>query len=499
MEYIAKTTTVDKEVSDCVIVGLFKSKRLSDSAKKLDSIYHGNISKVCQRGASDGSLGQVTTLHNSNRSKHGCIVVVGCGEPDDFTLSALQHVSAVAANEVIKSNAGNVINCLIELPVKDADLLIKVQISVISTEGSIYRYSTTKLTTAKSKPRLRKMKFFARQQDEIIAIRQGKKYGKAIASGVNLAKDLGNLPGNICTPTYLAERAKTLAKDNQNLQVEVVGETQMKKLGMGALLSVSNGSAEDAKLVCLKYKGGKRNEDPVVLVGKGITFDTGGISLKPGAAMDEMKFDMCGAASVIGVIKACCELQLGLHVVGVIACAENMPGGRATKPGDVVTTMSGQTVEILNTDAEGRLVLCDALTYADKFNPRVVIDIATLTGACVVALGHVPSGLMSNDDELARELLAAGTRAGDRTWQLPLWKDYQSELDSNFADIANIGGRWAGTITAACFLSRFTEKYHWAHLDIAGVAWHSHGKQKGATGRPVPLLTEYLLRQAELS
>ena len=257
MEYIAKTTTVDKEVSDCVIVGLFKPKRLSDSAKKLDSIYHGNISKVCQRGTTDGSLGQVTTLHNSSRSKHGCIVVVGCGEPDDFTLSALQHVSAVAANEVIKSNARNVINCLIELPVKDADLLTKTQISTISTEGSIYRYNTTKPTTAKSKPRLRKMKFFTRQQDELIAIRQGKKYGKAIASGMNLAKDLGNLPGNICTPTYLAERAKTLAKDNQNLQVEVAEETQMKKLGMGALLSVSNGSAEDAKLVCLNIKAGK--------------------------------------------------------------------------------------------------------------------------------------------------------------------------------------------------------------------------------------------------
>lgn len=497
MDYVAKITTVNKETADCIIVGLFKPKRLSDSAHKLDRLYHGNISKICRRGAIDGSLGQVATLYNSGRGKHDCIVVVGCGDPDDFTLSAFQRALSAAASEVAKANARTIINCLTELPVKDADLLTKTQASVVSIEESIYRYSETKPETAKSKPRLRKIKFLTRQRDEIAVIRKGKKYGQAIADGMNLAKDLGNLPGNICTPTYLAAQARVLARDNRKLQANVIEEARMKKLGMGALLSVSSGSTEPAKLVCLEYKGGKKGESPVVLVGKGITFDTGGISLKPGAAMDEMKFDMCGAASVLGTIKACCELQLPLNVTGVMACAENMPGGRATKPGDVVTTMSGQTVEILNTDAEGRLVLCDALTYVDKFKPKVVIDIATLTGACVVALGHLPSGLMSNDDELAEELLAAGTRTGDRAWQLPLWQDYQSQLDSNFADIANIGGRWAGTITAACFLSRFTRKYRWAHLDIAGVAWHSQGKQKGSTGRPVPLLTEYLLHQAE--
>ena len=493
MDYIAKTATADHETSECVIVGLFKSKRPSDSAEKLDKLYRGNFSKFCQQRGLDGSLGQTSTFYPPGQGKHRCVVITGCGKADDFTVSTLQCALAAAMKEVTASNAKEVVNCLVELPVNDADARTKAQLSAIAVEEAVYRYDTTKSKPAKNKPRLRKMKFLAQRGDELATIREGAKRGKAIAAGMNFAKDLGNLPGNICTPAYLAEQARALAKNTPALHAKVIDEGQMKKLGMGALLSVSNGSPEPAKLICLEYKGG--NAPPVALVGKGITFDTGGISIKPSNAMDEMKFDMCGAASVFGTIKACCELQLPLHVVGLMACAENMPGGRATKPGDVVTTMSGQTVEILNTDAEGRLVLCDALTYVGRFKPRAVIDIATLTGACVVALGHVPSGLMSNDDVLAGELLAAGNRTGDRTWQLPLWKDYQSQLDSNFADFANIGGRWAGTITAACFLSRFTEKYRWAHLDIAGVAWHSGGKQKGATGRPVPLLTEYLLQQ----
>ncbi len=499
MDYIAKTTSVEKQAADCVIVGLFKPEHFSNSAKKLDRLYHGNISEICQRGAINGDLGNVTTLHNPSRSKHDCIVVVGCGEQDEFTISAFQRALSAAADEVRKCNASSVINCLIELPVKAADLSTKVKISVTSIEASMYRYSETKPQAASNGTCVKNIKLLAGQGNQIADICKGKKYGQAIASGMQLTKDLGNLPGNICTPTYLAEQARALAQNNQRLRVTVATEARMKKAGMGAMLSVSNGSAEPAKLVSMEYKGGKDGAPPVALVGKGITFDTGGISIKPSTAMDEMKFDMCGAASVLGTIRACSELELPLNVVGVMACAENMPGSQATRPGDVVTTMSGQTVEILNTDAEGRLVLCDALTYVGKFKPKVVIDIATLTGACVVALGHVPSGLMSNDDELAKELLAAGQSAGDRTWQLPLWEDYQAQLDSNFADIANIGGRWAGTITAACFLSRFTKEYRWAHLDIAGIAWHSHGKQKGATGRPVPLLTEYLLRQAYAS
>jgi leucyl aminopeptidase len=319
---------------------------------------------------------------------------------------------------------------------------------------------------------------------------------EAIGQGMKLAKTLGNLPSNVCTPGYLAQQAVSLSKAHKSLKVTVLEEKDMQKLGMGSLLSVTRGSDEPAKLITLEYRGTDKKQKPIVLVGKGITFDTGGISLKPGAEMDEMKYDMCGAASVLGTMQAIAEIGLKLNVVGIIPTCENMPGGSATKPGDIVTSMSGQTIEILNTDAEGRLILCDALTYAAKFEPATVIDIATLTGACVIALGHVASGLYSNQDALAQELLAAGEQTYDRAWHMPLWDEYQPQLDSNFADIQNIGGRAGGSITAACFLSRFTKNYRWAHLDIAGTAWKS-GKEKGATGRPVPLLAQYLINCAQ--
>ena len=318
--------------------------------------------------------------------------------------------------------------------------------------------------------------------------------GHAIATGMALAKDLGNLPGNICTPTHLAETAESLGKQHK-FDVEVLDRDDMEKLGMGSFLSVARGSHQPPKFIVMHYKGGKAKAKPVVLVGKGITFDTGGISLKPAAEMDEMKYDMCGAASVLGTFKAVAQMGLPINLVGLIPTTENMPGGGATKPGDVVTSMSGQTIEVLNTDAEGRLILCDALTYAERFKPECVIDVATLTGACVVALGKIPSGLLANDDELAAEILRRGTESGDRAWQLPLWDEYQELLKSNFADMGNIGGRYAGTITAACFLSRFTKDYKWAHLDIAGTAWVS-GDAKGATGRPVPLLSAFLIGRA---
>jgi len=316
----------------------------------------------------------------------------------------------------------------------------------------------------------------------------------AIAEGMALAKDLGNLPGNHCTPTYLAEQAVDLGK-RHGIKVEVLEQKDCEKLGMGCFLAVARGSSQPPKFIVMEYQGGKRDEPPVALVGKGITFDTGGISIKPAAEMDEMKFDMCGAASVLGTMKAIALMKLPLNVVGVVPSTENMPGGRAIKPGDVVTTMSGQTVEILNTDAEGRLILCDALTYVEKYKPAAVVDIATLTGAMVIALGHVATGLFANSDPLARELISAGETAWDRAWHMPLWDDYQEALKSNFADIPNIGSRAGGSITAACFLSRFTKSYPWAHLDIAGTAWKS-GAEKGATGRPVPLLSHFLVKRA---
>jgi leucyl aminopeptidase len=318
--------------------------------------------------------------------------------------------------------------------------------------------------------------------------------GNGLAQGVALAKDLGNLPSNICTPSYLARRALALAREH-GLKCQVLDEKAMDKLGMGALLAVTKGTRQPAKLIVLQYQGAARAGKPVALVGKGITFDTGGISLKPSAEMDEMKYDMSGAGSVLGTLKAVAAMKLPVNVVGIIPTCENMPGGDATKPGDIVTSMSGQTVEILNTDAEGRLILCDALTYAERFDPVAVIDIATLTGACVVALGNVATGLYSNDDALARELLEAGQVAWDRAWQMPLWDDYNEQIKSPFADIANIGGRPAGSVTAACFLAKFAGNFKWAHLDIAGTAWRS-GKDKGSTGRPVPMLTQFLIQRA---
>jgi leucyl aminopeptidase len=338
---------------------------------------------------------------------------------------------------------------------------------------------------------LKRLNLNIAKKGELAAGEQAIKQGLAIGEGMNLARDLGNLPSNVCTPSYLAGQAMELAKSH-GLKCEVLDQRDMEKLGMGALLSVARGSREPAKLIVLKFEGAEKKQRPIVLVGKGITFDTGGISLKPAAEMDEMKFDMCGAASVLGSLKAAALLKLPLNVIGIIPTTENMPGGNATKPGDIITSFSGQTIEILNTDAEGRLILCDALTYAERFEPAVVVDVATLTGACVIALGHVASGLFSNDDQLAKELLRAGETAQDRAWQMPLWDDYQEQLGSNFADFANIGGRPAGSVTAACFLSRFTKKYSWAHLDIAGTAWKT-GKEKGATGRPVPLLTQFLI------
>ena len=321
-------------------------------------------------------------------------------------------------------------------------------------------------------------------------------HAQAISDGIDLTRTLGNLPGNVCTPTYLANQAKALGKSHKELDVEILEEKDMKALGMGALLSVSAGSAEPAKLIRMSYQGGKAKDKPHVLVGKGITFDTGGISIKPSPNMDEMKYDMCGAATVFGVMKAVVALQLPINLVCLVASAENMPSGTATKPGDIVTSMSGQTIEILNTDAEGRLVLCDALTYAEKFKPASVVDIATLTGACIVALGSNTSAVMGNNEELVQQLLSAGKQADDRAWELPLFDEYQEQLDSPFADMANIGGPKAGSITAGCFLSRYTKAYPWAHLDIAGTAWTSGGKDKGASGRPVPLLMQYLLNMA---
>ena len=414
----------------------------------------------------------------------------------EFNESRYRDTTAKAVS-ILKNTGSEITSYLTEIDVKGRDIAWKVRQAVEVMEATLYRFDQLKSKPDNQRRALRRVVLAVPKRSDLGPGEQAIREGQAIADGVKLARDLGNLPGNLCTPSYLSEQAVEIGKQ-YNLRTTVLEKEDMQKLGMGALLSVSRGSRQPPKLIVLEYQGGKEGELPVVLVGKGLTFDAGGISIKPAANMDEMKFDMCGGASVLGAVKAAAELKLPLNIVGIVPSSENLPDGDANKPGDVVTSMSGQTVEVLNTDAEGRLILSDALTYAERFNPAAVIDIATLTGACVIALGAHASGLLSNNDSLAREVMNAGKYTHDRAWQLPLWDEYQKQLDSNFADMANIGGREAGTITAACFLSRYARNFKWAHLDIAGTAWKT-GKEKGATGRPVPLLVQFLINRAHKS
>jgi leucyl aminopeptidase len=495
MDFTLESAPPDKQRAPCVAVGIFQSRQLSSAAKLLDEASGGRLTAVLKRGDMEGGKDQTLMLYDLPDTRCERVLLIGCGSEKSFDEAAYRKAHVTLAKTLKGSGVTNAVSYLNELPLNGVDADWRIRQAVILMEDVLYTFDRMKSERRESRPKLRRMGFFVSGRGEQARAERGLREGMAVASGMALAKDLGNLPGNLCTPVYLAAQAQSLKKGNRKLKVSVLDEEAMRKLNMGALLAVGRGSEEPSRLITVEYKGADKKSRPIVLVGKGITFDTGGISIKPSAGMDEMKFDMCGAASVLGALKAAAELELPINVVGIVAAAENMPGGRATKPGDIVTTMSGQTVEILNTDAEGRLVLCDALSYAERFDPDAVVDIATLTGACIVALGHHASGLMSNHEPLAEELLNAGRVSGDRAWQLPLWDEYQDALKSNFADMANIGDRSAGTITAACYLSRFTKKYHWAHLDIAGTAWHS-GAKKGATGRPVPLLTQFLIAKA---
>ncbi len=492
MEFSIKSGGPERAHAGCVIVGVFEARKLSNAGVALDRAARGHLSALIKRGDMDGKAGSTLLLQQVPHVAAERVLLVGLGREREFGDRAYRDAVNHAVSTLNQAGIADAVLCL-SAEVKERDLAWRVNHAVIVACASVYRFDRMK-SKRESARGLRKLALLVADRAQLPAGETALKGGIAVAEGMNLAKDLGNLPGNVCTPTYLAEAARTLAKRHR-LGVEILERKDMEKLGMGTLLSVARGSAEPPKLIVLKYDGGPRKQKPVVLVGKGVTFDTGGISLKPAAEMDEMKFDMCGAASVLGTLNAAAAMKLPLNVVGIIPATENMPDGRATKPGDIVTSMSGQTVEILNTDAEGRLILCDALSYAERFEPQAVVDIATLTGACVIALGHVASGLFANDDALAQELLAAGQTSHDRAWHLPLWDDYQEQLKSNFADFANIGGRPAGSITAACFLARFTKKFKWAHLDIAGTAWKS-GREKGSTGRPVPLLTQFLIDRA---
>ncbi|MDT4818220.1 Cytosol aminopeptidase [compost metagenome] len=491
MEFLVKSARLETLKTATLVVAVGEGRKLGEAAKAIDDAAGGAITTLLKRGDLAGKVGQTLLLHSLPNLKAERVLLVGSGKERELSDRQFRKMIG-AVSGVLKGLGGSDATLALgELAVKGRDAYGKARLMVETLADGAYQFDRFKSQKAEPKA-LKKITLLVDKADQA-EVERGSLHAQAIANGMAFTRDLGNLPPNLCHPSFIAEEAKALAKAHKNLKVEVLDEKKLKELGAGAFLAVAQGSEQPPRMIVLNYQGGKKDDKPFALVGKGITFDTGGISIKPAAGMDEMKYDMCGAASVLGTFRAVLEMQLPINLVGLLACAENMPSGGATRPGDIVTTMSGQTVEILNTDAEGRLVLCDTLTYAERFKPQAVVDIATLTGACIVALGSNTSGLMGNNDALVRQLLKAGEQADDRAWQLPLFDEYQEQLDSPFADIANIGGPKAGTITAGCFLSRFAKKYHWAHLDIAGTAWVSGGKDKGATGRPVPLLTQYLL------
>lgn len=491
MEFSAKSGNPEKQHTACLVLGTHEPRKLTAAAKAVDEASGKRLSSLLRRGALKGKVGQSLVLHDIPGIKAERVLLIGCGPEKALDDKQYLKIMEGSAKQIKAVGVAEAVSFLPTLKIKDRDDAWKMQYGVNAVQQALYEFKDFKSEQAEEGKTLRKITMMISSRRDLPRCGIALDRGVALAEGVKLARDLANRPANACTPAYLAERAAQLGKSLKSVQVKITDEAEMKRLGMHVLLSVSQGSAQPAKLITFKYQGAGRNSKPVVLVGKGVTFDTGGISIKPASAMDEMKFDMCGAAAVFGAVAAVAGMGLPINLVGVVPATENMPGSKATKPGDIFTSMSGQTVEVLNTDAEGRLILCDALTYSDRFEPAAIIDIATLTGACVVALGKHASGLLSNHDPLAQDLLRAGQTAGDRAWQLPLWPEYEKQLDSPFADMANIGGRDAGTITAACFLSKFVRKHQWAHLDIAGTAWTS-GKNKGATGRPVPLLVQYL-------
>src|SRR4051812_37280359 len=486
MEFSIKTLSPESAKTGCVVLGVYADKELTAPARRVDQ-KSGSALRSALADLS-GKTGSTLLLRRLPDISAERVLLVGLGAKNEFGETAYRDAVRSAANALRELGAKDAVLFLTDLKVKSRSLSWNLRQAVLAMREAFYRFDELK----QKKSPVPSLERVVLPLPPAAQLSQALAEARATADGADLARTLGNLPANICTPTYLAEQARKLARDFK-LQVEVLERKDMEKLGMGALLAVTSASHEPAKLIVLRYNGAAKSKAPLALVGKGITFDTGGISLKPAGEMDEMKFDMSGAGSVLGAIRALASMKAPVNVVGVIPTCENMPGGHATRPGDIVTTLSGQTVEILNTDAEGRLILCDALTYAERFKPELVIDIATLTGACVIALGHIATGLFANDQRLADEVRAAADDAWDRVWQMPLWEEYQEQLRSNFADFANIGGRPGGSIPAASVLPRFTRKQRWAHLDIAGTAWRS-GREKGSTGRPVPLLVRFALR-----
>ncbi|KAA3632036.1 MAG: leucyl aminopeptidase [Proteobacteria bacterium] len=494
MKYSVKSSNPLTQTTGCLAIGVYQKNGLGDVARRVDEATGGLVSRAVKHGDIKGDIGDALLLPLAGGIKAERLLLVGAGDEDKaYRRADVVKIGGTIVSALNKSGAADVTLGLDNLTIEGQSLAESASALVQAMEHAGYRFD--QLKKEKSRFALKTVNIHVATRAEANAAQSGVERGVAIAGGVKFARDLGNLPGNVCTPTYLAQQARKLQK-RYGLKVSVLDENRMKRMGMGALLSVSRGSREPAKLIVMEYQGAAKTERPVVLVGKGLTFDAGGISLKPAAAMDEMKYDMCGGASVFGTMQAVAEMKLKTNVVGIVPASENLPDGAANKPGDIVTSMAGKTIEILNTDAEGRLILCDAITYSRRFKPAVVIDVATLTGACVVALGSHPSGLFTKSEALAEALMSAAEESGDRTWRLPLWDDYQNQLDSPFADMSNVGGRNGGAITAACFLSRFANDLEWAHLDIAGTAW-TQGKNKSATGRPVGLLSRFILNRCK--
>ena len=497
MEFSVKSGSPEKQRSACIVVGVYEPRRLSPVAEQLDEISDGYISSLLRRGDLEGKAGQMLLLHHVPNVLSERVLLVGCGKERELDERQYKQIIAKTIRTLNETGSMEAVCYLSDLHVKGRDVYWKVRQAVEATQDSLYTF--LQLKSKKGEPRrpLRKIVFNVPTRKELPIGERALEHGLAISVGSRTARDVANMPPNICNPEYLYQQAKEMVAEYSHLSLEHVNEAQMEELGMHSYLAVGRGSENESMMSIIHHKGGTDEDAPIVLVGKGLTFDSGGISIKPGEGMDEMKYDMGGAAGVLGVMHTVAELNLPLNIIGVLAGCENMPDGKAYRPGDILTTMSGQTVEVLNTDAEGRLVLCDALTYVERYMPETVIDIATLTGACVIALGKHATGVMSPHNPLAHELVNASEQSSDKAWRLPLWDEYQEQIESPFADMSNLGGRPAGTITAACFLSRFTKKYNWAHMDIAGTAWVS-GKNKGATGRPVPMLAQFLMNRAGL-
>jgi len=494
LKFSIRTLAPAKAAAGCLVLAVQDGANLARTAQQIDKAAAGALRRALASGDLAGKAGSTLLLHRVAGIAAERVLLLRLGERGKYDIAAFREALRGLAAALKNLGAKDAVLPIADLVVGGRGLPWTVRMAALALREGFYAFDLLKTQKKPPAPALESVTLALAGAPVTLQAQAALKEAVATADGADLARTLGNLPPNICTPSYLADEARKLAKQFR-LGIEVLERKDMERLGMGALLAVTAGSRQPPKLIVLRYAGAAKSKKPLVLVGKGITFDTGGISLKPGAEMDEMKFDMSGAGSVLGAVRALAGMRAPVNVIGVVPTCENMPDGAATRPGDIVTTMSGQTVEILNTDAEGRLILCDALTYAERFAPEAVVDIATLTGACVIALGHVATGLFANDQKLADEILAAGDDAWDRAWQMPLWEDYQEQLRSNFADMANIGGRPAGSVTAACYLARFTRKLKWAHLDIAGTAWRS-GRDKGSTGRPVPLLVRLALRKA---